>query len=138
MPRCLLHVASDSAAIDLSTNRLSIFHIIEEINSPAFPTLVPTLTIVTLIEKEDGDNDNIGVRILAMLNGSQISEFPVTIAPTCSRIAVRKLASPASKPLAAITRPAISSVLSSSPAAVRSTPRQSRDNSFRAKYRLRR
>jgi len=36
-------------------------------------------------------------------------------------------------PLLAITRPAISSVLSSSPAAVRSTPRQSRDSSFLAK-----
>src|SRR6202030_985944 len=44
---------------------------------------------------------------------------------------VRKIASPASKPLAAITRPAMSSVLSSSPAAVRSTPRQSRDSSLR-------
>src|SRR5689334_22350365 len=40
--------------------------------------------------------------------------------------------------LTATTRPAMSSVLSNSPAAVRSTPRQSRDNSFRAKYRLRR
>src|SRR5205085_11142527 len=38
----------------------------------------------------------------------------------------------------AITRPAMSSVLRSSPAAVLSTPRQSRESSFRAKYRLRR
>jgi hypothetical protein len=44
-----------------------------------------------------------------------------------------KIASPVSKPLAAITRPAISSVLSSSPIVVLNTPRQSRDNSFRAK-----
>jgi hypothetical protein len=43
--------------------------------------------------------------------------------PTCSRIAARKMASAVSKPLAAITRPAMSSVLSSSPAAVRTTSR---------------
>jgi hypothetical protein len=53
----------------------------------------------------------------------------------CSRAGNRPTASisPTSKPLAAITRSAMSSVLSSSPAAVRSAPRQSRDNSFRAK-----
>jgi hypothetical protein len=56
----------------------------------------------------------------------------VTVDPICSRIAARKIASLASKPLAAITRPAISSVLSSSSAAVRSTPRQSRDSSSRS------
>ena len=56
----------------------------------------------------------------------------VTVDPICSRIAARKIASLASKPLAAITRPAISSVLSSSSAAVRSTPRKSRDSSSRS------
>ena len=53
----------------------------------------------------------------------------LTVEPTCSRIAALKIASRASKPLAAITRPAISSVLNSSPAAVLSTPRQRRDSS---------
>jgi hypothetical protein len=37
------------------------------------------------------------------------------MSPTCSRIAARKIASPASNPLATITRPAMSSLLSSSP-----------------------
>ena len=57
----------------------------------------------------------------------------LTIDPTCSRITERRIESPASKLLAVITRPTMSSVLSSSPAAVLSRPRQSRDSSLPAK-----
>jgi hypothetical protein len=55
----------------------------------------------------------------------------LTVDPTCSRIAARKITSPLSKPLAVITRPAMSSVLSNSPAVVLSTPRHRRDRSAR-------
>jgi hypothetical protein len=59
MPDLLLFVPSESCSIDSSSNRVSIFHICEQLNLVAFPGLVPCVYFSTLWQKlpNEGPND---------------------------------------------------------------------------------
>lgn len=50
-----LFTCSESAALDARTNTLSLFHLTEELNSPAFPVVVPRLTIVALLVRRENE-----------------------------------------------------------------------------------
>jgi len=51
MPRLLLFLPSESVSIDQQTNRLSVFHVLEQINLPQFPATLRELFIVTLWQR---------------------------------------------------------------------------------------
>ena len=56
MPRLEYFIVSESIAIDSQTNRVSIFNVLEEIQSPGFPTLLPNTAIIAVWIAEAGDD----------------------------------------------------------------------------------
>jgi len=47
----ILLTCAESCVIDLKTNRLSIFHVMEQIGSPTFPLALPKFTLVVMLSK---------------------------------------------------------------------------------------
>lgn len=48
---------ADSVAIDRLSNRLSVFHIYEQLRATAFPVFLPSFVLVALLERELSDSD---------------------------------------------------------------------------------
>jgi hypothetical protein len=59
MPELLFFLPSESCSIDAGSNRISVFHICEQLNLTQFPGLVPNMCFISLWEKtgnEDATN----------------------------------------------------------------------------------
>lgn len=56
MPDLLFFVPSESCSIDAGSNRVSIFHVCEQLNLIAFPGLIPHISFVTLWQKDPGED----------------------------------------------------------------------------------
>lgn len=67
--RVVLFACAESAAIDQATNRLSMFHLFEEIFAPVFPTAVPQLTVVTVSSREEGEPSLFTLSLRVTLSG---------------------------------------------------------------------
>ena len=57
MARLEFFLACESVSIDQETNQSSVFNILEEIQSTAFPTVLPHCVAVSLWHQEPGDED---------------------------------------------------------------------------------
>ncbi len=45
-------LCAELASVDKSTNRLSIFNIMDELSTPSFPSLVPQLAVVSTFTRK--------------------------------------------------------------------------------------
>lgn len=70
---------SDSGALDVGTNRLSVFNVQEEINAVAFPIFLPSLTLTMLIEREESESSTSTIQIIANLNGQPVFNIPFQV-----------------------------------------------------------
>lgn len=50
-------ILCESAIVDARSNSLSLINILEEIQALGFPTLVPHLSVVTILQKEPTDSE---------------------------------------------------------------------------------
>lgn len=66
-----LFLCSESAAIDMWNNAVSAFHILEQINAPHFPVIVPRLCVITLMTREASDPSRPALHLLIELVGRQ-------------------------------------------------------------------
>ncbi len=57
MPSLEYFLVADSFSVDQTTNRLSIFHVLEEIHAPEFPIVIARLVAVAHWNAEEGDAD---------------------------------------------------------------------------------
>jgi len=48
---------TESAVLDANSNRISLFHLLEDLSVVNVPIMLPGLTAVTFLEKESGDKD---------------------------------------------------------------------------------
>ena len=55
----LLHICTDFASVDLYSNKLSLFNIIEELNAASFPVFLQQFTIVTMLERTEDEPDSV-------------------------------------------------------------------------------
>jgi hypothetical protein len=78
--RALLLVASESAAVDAASNRLSLFHVMEELSSPVFPAAVPMMMIVGLLSRTQEEPSHFDLHVRATMEGRQDVMFDVPIA----------------------------------------------------------
>jgi hypothetical protein len=62
--RCDLFAIAESAAIDLQTNRLSIFHIWDEVNTTNFPALIPSVAIVAIFTREENEPNEVELQVI--------------------------------------------------------------------------
>ena len=74
-----LFLCSDSAAIDVRLNSLSVFHIIEEINAAVFPVVFARITAIMILTREQGDPDNLALQMSISLGERQLFEGPFQV-----------------------------------------------------------
>lgn len=75
--RCLLAVCADSAVVDQSNNRLSLFNIIDDLSIQQFPALFTRLTPVFLVEREEGDPELFNAAIVITQGANELGRIPV-------------------------------------------------------------
>jgi hypothetical protein len=74
-----LFLCSDSAVIDARTNTISAFHIMEQINSTAFPVIVPRLSIVAMFEREETDPATVQLQVQIYSGNQQLFAGPLPV-----------------------------------------------------------
>ncbi len=67
-----LFVCASSCSIDQFTNRLSIFNLIEDIQPSQYPGVVGDCTVVIVLEREDGDAEQIKLDLKLDNNGKEV------------------------------------------------------------------
>jgi hypothetical protein len=74
-----LFVCADSAAVDARTSALSIFHVLEQLSSPAFPVAVPRVAIVFVLSREEADPANLHCQLQIHSGNQQLIARPVPV-----------------------------------------------------------
>jgi len=76
MPKLEYFIVADSISVDQTTNRMSVFHVLEEVHAPLFPIVIPRLAAVAHWNAEEGDVDrDFQVRIIITSPDDQPKEF---------------------------------------------------------------
>jgi hypothetical protein len=77
--RVKLFLCSDSSAIDIRTNSASAFHILEEAMGMGLPFVIPRISIITIIERDDNEPNVANMTLRLSLNERQIFENPIEL-----------------------------------------------------------
>ena len=72
-------LVADRAIRDNETGNLSIINIIEDITAESFPILIPRLTIVAFIHKEQDDNSKPNLRFKLLNNETSIGDHSIKV-----------------------------------------------------------
>jgi hypothetical protein len=76
MPKLEYFVVAESVSVDQTRNTMSVFHILEEIQAPGFPIVIPMLAAVVHWNAEAGDVDrDFQVGIIITFPDGQHKEF---------------------------------------------------------------
>jgi hypothetical protein len=74
-----LFVCADSAAVDMRTSAVSIFHVLEQVNSPNFPVVIPRVSIVFILSREEADPSNSQCQLQIHSGNQQLFVRPVPV-----------------------------------------------------------
>ncbi len=77
MIRGILSVCAESIVRDAATNHVSVFNIIEEINTPTFPVAIQKLSSLFYLVKDEEDASVNELSIRFIINGEEINRFPI-------------------------------------------------------------
>jgi hypothetical protein len=77
--KVLLFACADSASLDARSNRLSLFHLTEELNAASFPAIHPTMSVVAIVERSAQEPQRGSLLITGELNGKQIFSLPFAV-----------------------------------------------------------
>jgi hypothetical protein len=66
--------------LDARTNTVSCINLLEEINSPQFPVLMPQFSVVALFDREEGDDENDECEVIIKIGGQELVRAPIGIA----------------------------------------------------------
>ena len=76
MPTLEYFVVAESVSVDQTRNTMSVFHILEEIQAPVFPIVIPMLAAVAHWNAEDGDMEcDFQASVLITFPDGQSKEF---------------------------------------------------------------
>jgi hypothetical protein len=77
--RSKLFFCSDSTSIDARSNALSAFNIIEQLNAPSFPVVVPRLAILIFLSREEGDPSVVQLQLQIFSGTQQLFGGPLAV-----------------------------------------------------------
>src|ERR1700689_3033427 len=72
-----LFLCCESCSVDVRRNSLSLFHVIEEINSPSFPTIIPRLTLALFLDREASESNRVVGQVEIKSNELRIAGGPL-------------------------------------------------------------
>ncbi len=77
MIKSILSVCAESIVRDTVNNQISVFNIVEEINTPVFPHAIHKLSSLFYLirDKEDAIENELSIRFI--INGDEINRFPI-------------------------------------------------------------
>ena len=70
---------AESVSLDARRNALSLFHLIEEMTVPAFPVVIPQLSIVALFERAEDEPELADLTVRIVLNEQEIFRGPIDL-----------------------------------------------------------
>jgi hypothetical protein len=69
--QALLFLCAQSIAIDSRINTISVFHILEGLRAPAYPVVIPSISVVALLELDEQEPPNPDIELRFVLGGQQ-------------------------------------------------------------------
>ena len=72
-------IAANRVIVDSVTNQVSIIDLFENLKSSAFPVLVPKLTLLFYVSREDGDPETKDLAVVCKLNDAEIFKVEVKV-----------------------------------------------------------
>ena len=75
----VLLVCAESAIVDSTTQRVSLFNVMEEFNSPSFPVIVPQLSLVSIFSRSARESETPVVQLRITLDGQKQPLFDAPI-----------------------------------------------------------
>jgi hypothetical protein len=70
---------AQSSALDSTTNRLSLFHLMDEIAAAAFPTTLPSLCIAALFERDATETNQQSCVLTVSLDDVTVASFALSV-----------------------------------------------------------
>lgn len=77
--KVILFTCVKLAVTDATTNALSLFQVMEELQTPSFPLAIPSFTIVIILERERGDRKKTLLHYRLKLGRQTLVELPLEI-----------------------------------------------------------
>lgn len=74
--KLIFMTCAQSSAVDSQTGRLSLFHLLEQVQAPSFPTAM-SLTLVGMFARGPGEPDDQSVRLKVELGETAVFDSPV-------------------------------------------------------------
>jgi len=72
-------LCADTAVIDKSSSQISIFNVLEQINTPTFPVTLPQFSVVATMDREEDEDEIVELKLQWTLNGRKLLEMPVSL-----------------------------------------------------------
>jgi hypothetical protein len=72
-------ICCESSAFDLFSNRVSLFHIIDQVTAPAYPIALTSLAIVFCLERDNGDPDAVNARVSISYGAQELASYPMAV-----------------------------------------------------------
>jgi len=72
-------IAANRVIVDSITNQVSIIDLFEQLKSSAFPVLVPRLTLLYYVSREQDDPDTKDLSVVCKLNETEIFKVAVKV-----------------------------------------------------------
>ena len=69
--RAKILICAENIIIDQTTNNVSIINLFEQINPPALPIILPRMTILSIVEREESDSEVIPF-VIRISSGNQV------------------------------------------------------------------
>lgn len=74
-----LAIAAESIVRDAETNTVSIFKVLEEIATPGFPLVIPTMMVVFVLERDSDDADPQNPALVIWSGGEETSRTSISV-----------------------------------------------------------
>lgn len=77
--KVILFACSESSALDIQTNRLSLFHVLDSLTVATAPFFIHSLAVVLIAEKEPSDPEIFDCKVEIINQGNVIATLPFGI-----------------------------------------------------------
>ena len=74
-----LAICAESAVLDQTTNKLSLFGIVEELSGAGFPGFIPNVFFVLFLKRKKSEPEKLDFKISVELNGTSFFSAPFSM-----------------------------------------------------------
>jgi len=71
-----LFTCADSHALDGPSNRVSAFHILEDLGAPSFPIAIPHLSIIAMLERTASESEDVPLTFKIYMDKTEQAQIP--------------------------------------------------------------